>query len=106
MSLPTLIDLFMRNTQQVVHDWCNELKRQELTWEQFLTKVTVINNEEARRDTSKCWDKNEGKRCLNSENKEALSRKKKHKAGLSDCAVKIQQGMNISKEEYQKRVRD
>ena len=44
----------------------------ELTWEQFLAKVTVINNEEARWDTSKRRDKNEGKHCPNLENKQAL----------------------------------
>ena len=48
MSLPTLINLFMRNTQLTVHNQYNELKRQELTWEQFLTEATVIDNEEAR----------------------------------------------------------
>ena len=106
MSLPTLINLFMRNTCCAVHNQYNELKRQELTWEQFLTEVTVIDNEEASWDTSKRRDKNEGKRCPNLENKQALSSKKKPKAGLSDCAEEFQQGLNISKEEYQKRVRD
>ena len=50
MSVPTLIDMFMRNTRRAVHDRYKELKQQELTWEQFLTEVTVINDEEA------CWD--------------------------------------------------
>ena len=106
MSLLTLIDLFIRNNQHEVHNQYNELKRQELTWEQFLTEVTVINNEEARWDTSKRIDKNEGKRCPNLENKQALSSKKNPKVGLSDCAEEFQQGLNIFKEKYQKRVRD
>ena len=67
-----------------------------MTWEQFLTEVTVINYEEARWDTSKRRDKNEGKHCPNLENKQALSSKKKPKAGLSDCDEKFQQGLNIS----------
>ena len=99
MSLPTLIYLLMRNIWRMVHNWYNELKRQELTWEQFLTEVTVINNEEAWWDTLKRRDKNEGKCCPNLENKQALSSKKKPKAGLSDCAVEFQKGLNISKEE-------
>ena len=53
MSLPTLIDMFMRNTQRAVHNRYKELKRQELTWEQFLTEVTIIDDEEARWDSSK-----------------------------------------------------
>ena len=53
MSLPTLNDLFMRNTQSALYNWQNELKHQKLTREQFLTKVTVIDNEEARWNTIK-----------------------------------------------------
>ena len=76
----------MRNTWHMVHNQYNELKRQELNWEQFLTEVTVIDNEEARWDTSKLRDKNEGKHHPNLENKQALSSKKKPKSGLSDFA--------------------
>ena len=47
MRVPTLIDMFMRNTWHAVHDRYKELKQQDLTWEQFLTEVTVINDEEA-----------------------------------------------------------
>ena len=46
MSVPKLIDVFMFNTCRAVHDWYKELKQRELTWEQFLTEVTVINNKE------------------------------------------------------------
>ena len=35
------------NTHCAVCNWYKELKKQELTWEQFLTEVTVINDEEA-----------------------------------------------------------
>ena len=102
MSLPTLNNLFNINTQHAVHNWYNELKRQELTWEQFLTEVTVINNEEARWDTLKQRDKNEGRRCPNLKNKQALYRKKKPKAGLSECAEEFKQGLNSSKEDIRR----
>ena len=63
MSVPTLIDMFMRNTRRAVHDWYKELKQQELTWEQFLTEVTVINDEEAHWDSSKRKEAQEGNCC-------------------------------------------
>ena len=47
MSVPTLIDVFMRNTHCDVHDRYKELKQQDLTWEQFLMEATVIADEEA-----------------------------------------------------------
>ena len=68
-----------------MHNYYNELKRQELTWEQSLTEVTVINYEEARRVTTKRRNKNEGKKCQNLENKQDLSSKKKHKSGIYNC---------------------
>ena len=43
----TLIVIFMHNTGSAVHDWYKELKQQELTWEQFLTEVTVVDDKEA-----------------------------------------------------------
>ena len=46
MSVPTLIDMFMLNTRCAVHNRYKELKQWELTWEQFLTELTVINDEE------------------------------------------------------------
>ena len=86
----------MRNTQRAVHNWYYELKCQELTWEKFLTEVTVIDNEEARWNTSKRKDKNEGKLCPNSENKQDLSSKKKTKSGLSDSAEEFYKVPSIS----------
>ena len=53
MSVPTLIDMFMQNTRRAVHDRYKELKQRELTWEQFLTEVTVIDDEEVRWESSK-----------------------------------------------------
>ena len=50
MSVLPLIDMFMCNTRHAVHDRYKELKQRELTWVQFLTEVTVIDDEEA------CWD--------------------------------------------------
>ena len=38
MSLPMLIKMFMRNTLSNIYYWYKELKRQKLTWEQFLTE--------------------------------------------------------------------
>ena len=56
MSVPTLINMFMRNTCRAVHNKYKELKQRELTWEQFLTEVTVINDEEA------CWGSSKQKK--------------------------------------------
>ena len=48
--MPTLINMFMCNTRLAVHNKYKELKQCELTWEQYFTEVTVIDDEEA------CWD--------------------------------------------------
>ena len=48
ISVPTLIDMFMCKTCCAVHYRYKELKQWELTWEQFLTEVTVIVDEEAK----------------------------------------------------------
>ena len=61
--MSTLIDMFMRNTHCTIHNRYNELKHRKLTWEQFLTEVTVIDDEESRWDTLRHKDKKEGKRC-------------------------------------------
>ena len=66
MSVPTLIDMFMRNTCCAVHDRYKELKQQDLTWEQFLTEVTVINDEEAWWDSSKRKEDDEGRHLTSS----------------------------------------
>ena len=66
-------------------NWYNKFKRQELTWEQFLTELTFIDNEEAKWDTSKRRDNNEGKNFPNLENKQVLSKTKKPRAGFSCC---------------------
>ena len=50
MSVLTLINMFMHNTRRALHNRYKELKQWELTREQFLTEVTVINDEKA------CWD--------------------------------------------------
>ena len=50
MSVPTLSGMFMCNTRHAEHDRYKELKQHELTWEQFLTEVTLIDDEKA------CWD--------------------------------------------------
>ena len=41
------------NARCAVHNRYKEVKQWELTWEQFLTEVTVINDEEAQWDSSK-----------------------------------------------------
>ena len=51
MSMSTLIDIFMRNTRQAVHNSYIKLKRRKLTWEQFLSEITMINDEESRWNT-------------------------------------------------------
>ena len=106
--MPTLIDMFMCNTRRAVHDWYKELKQRELTWEQFLTEVTVIDDEEARWDSSKKKEAQEGNRCPVPGNggKRAKTSSKKQKSALSDCAEEFWQKLNITQEEYQKRVRE
>ena len=61
MSVPTLIGMFMKNTCYAVHGNYNDLKQQDLTWEQFLTEVTIINNEEAWWDFSKRKEDDKGR---------------------------------------------
>ena len=80
------------------------MKRQELTWEQFLTEVTVINDEEARWDSSKRKEDDKDKKRPSSSNKRAKASKKKTKNGLSERAEEFRKELNISKEEYQRRV--
>ena len=99
ISLPTIIEMFMRNTQHAVHDWYKELKRQELTWEQFLTEVTVINDEEAWWGSSNCKEDDEDKKRPSSSNKRAKYSKKKTRNGLSERAEEFCKELNISKEE-------
>ena len=62
------------------------MKRQELTWEQFLTEVTAIDDEEARWDSSKQKEDDKDKKRPSSSNKRAKASKKKIKSGLSECA--------------------
>ena len=73
MSVPTLIDMFMRNTCYAVHDRYKELKQQDLTWEQFLTEVTVINDEEAWWDSSKHKKDDKGRHLPSSHNNDRKS---------------------------------
>ena len=82
------------------------MKRQELTWEQFLTEVTVINDEEARWDSSKQKEDDEDKKRPSSSNKRAKASKKKTKNGLSECAEEFCKELDISKEEYLRGVCD
>ena len=81
--------MFMRNTWRAVHDRYKELKQQDLTWEQFLTEITVINDEEAQWDSSKRKEDGEGRHltssCNNDKKRVKASKKKPHSA-LSDCA--------------------
>ena len=68
MSVPALIDMFMRNTCCAVRDRYKELKQQDLTWEQFLTEVTIINHEEAHWDSLKRKEDDKGRQLTNSIN--------------------------------------
>ena len=94
----------MRNTQHAVHNWIKELKHQELAWEQFLMEVTIIDDEEAWWDSSKQKEDDEDKKRLSSNNKRAQASKKKTKNDLSELAEEFRKEMNVSKEEYQRRV--
>ena len=104
MSLPTLIDMIMRKTCRTVNLRYKQLMQQELTWDQFLTKVTFTNNKKARWDNSKRKDELKEKCHPHSESKRALSSQKKVQSGLSDCAEEFFKGLDIFKEEYQKQV--
>lgn len=48
VSMLTLINMFIWKTRQAIHTRYNELKRLKLTWEQFLSEVTVIDDEESK----------------------------------------------------------
>ena len=78
----------MCNTRHAVHNRYKELKQRELTWEQFLTEVTVIDDEEACWDSSKQKEAKEGKCCPVPGNggKRAKTSSKKQKSALLDCA--------------------
>ena len=81
--------MFMRNTWCAVHDRYKELKQQDLTWEQFLTEVTVIDDEEAQWDSSKRKEDDEGRRLTsscNNDKKRVKASKKKPRSALSNCA--------------------
>ena len=80
------------------------MKRQELTWEQFLTEVTVIDDEEARWDSSKRKEDDKDKKRPSSNNKRAKACKKKTKSGSSERAEEFCNELKIRKEEYQRRV--
>ena len=79
MSVPTLIEMFMQNTCCAVNNWFKELKQQELTWKQSLIEVNVINDEEARWNSSKCKEDDKGRQlpsfCINDKNVSKLARK-------------------------------
>ena len=53
--------MFMQNACCVVYNWYKELKQQELTWEQFLTDLIVIDDEEARQYSSKRKEDDKGR---------------------------------------------
>ena len=61
MSVPTLINMFMRNTCCAVHNRYKELKQRDLTWELFLKEVTVIDDEEVQWDSSKRKEDDKGR---------------------------------------------
>ena len=104
--MPTLIDIFMQNTHRAVPNRYKELKQRELTWEQFLAKVTVIDDEEACQDSLKRKEAQEGNCCPVPSHGGNCAKPsfKKQRNALSDCAEEFQQKLNISKEEYQKRI--
>ena len=89
MSVPTLIDMLIQNTYCAVNKRYKELKQQELTWEQFLTEATVINDEKAWWDSSKRKEDDKGRHlpssCKN-DRKRVKASKKKPRSTLSNCA--------------------
>ena len=102
MSVPTPNNMFMCNTRHAVHNRYKELKQHELKGEQFLTEVTVIDDEEAQCDFLKWKEAQEGNHCPVPGNggKSAKSRSKKHRDALLDCAEEFCQKLNNSQEDY------
>ena len=101
--MSSLINMFMRNTHRAVNNRHNKLKRRKLMWEQFLSEVTVIDDEESRWDNSRNKDNKEGKHCPAQDTHKNNS--KKQNSGLSACAGDFRKELKVSKEEYQMRVR-
>ena len=69
--------------------------------------MTVIDDEEAWCDSSKRKEDDKGRHLpssCNNDKKRVKARKKKPRSALSNCAEEFQKELNISKEEYQKRV--
>lgn len=48
MSMATLIDIIMKNMRRIVHNRYNKLKRHKFTWNQFLSEVIVVDDEESK----------------------------------------------------------
>ena len=92
--MSTLINIFMRNTRRAVHNRHNVLKRRKLTWEQFLSEVTTIDNEKSRWDTSRHKDKKEGKCCPAQDTHKNNS--KKQNTGLSTRAEDFRKELKVS----------
>ena len=67
-------------------------------------EVTIIDDEEARWDSSNWKEYDEDKKRPSSSNKRAKASKKKTKNGFSERAEEFCKELNISKEEYQKQV--
>lgn len=76
MSVSKLIDMFMGKTYCTLHNRQNGLKRYNITWEQFLTERTVINDKESKQDTSQHKNKYEGKQRPAQDNHEMAIKKK------------------------------
>ena len=102
MSVPKLINMFMRNICYAAHNRYKKFKHQELTWEQFLTEVTVISDEKLSCDTFLYKNEYEGKQCPAQDNHEKASKKLNRR--LLTHAEDFKKDLKILKEEHQKRI--
>ena len=102
--MSALIDMLMWNTHCAIHNRYNKLKYGKLTWEQFLSEATMIDDEESRWDTSRNKDKKEGKLCPAQDTHKNNSKKQNN--GIFARAEDFRKELKVSKEEYQKRVRE
>ena len=72
-------------------------------WEQFLTEVTVIDDEESRWDNSQHKNKYEGKRHPALDNHKTASKRQNRR--LLAHAEDFKKDLKISREEHQRRIR-
>ena len=85
--MSALIDMFTRNIHCTIHVRYNKIKHYKLSWDQFLTKLKLIDDKESMRFISQHKDKFEGKHCPSQDSLRTASKQKSR--GLLTCAEDI-----------------